>query len=413
MGTDLKKFVNPKFIRTIGLEPMRRLLERHRESLEHFELRLLDGEDRGARAALEAFFAGPQDQCPDGLVADLHRITELGTVHGLRLILGQAIRMGIDLPPEGAPDDDLSRQDPKHMAVRVFLDFPKLFEAAADMLALTARSSLSEFAGVLAGIEADLGTGRREAFKAAAATMLEADHCGQHCRVGWYEDADCVNAVVTHGSIVRTAAVLRGQEEHIVSYRAAEHAVLSYSAATGRIKIGGGTPLRRSALAELFADKVLGRSGFFAGPDAQNLYTLAPIERVGCDFAFTHAFDKAIRRVRIVEAQADQLSLDRFTGHTRVVATSVTRDGDGGALHQLAESMRSRCFAPDWRLRHVVIRVNIDASTGRPGQVTVKIRPPASAIFSRHWFEERIMTLLQRNGLVHERYAYGAVIAAE
>ena len=90
--------------------------------------------------------------------------------------------------------------------------------------------------------------------------------------------------------------------------------MLSYSAATGRIKIGGGTRLRRSALSELFADKMLGRSGFFAGPDAQNLYTLAPIERTGCGFAFHHAFDPAIRQVRIVEAQADRLSMDRFTG---------------------------------------------------------------------------------------------------
>ena len=138
--------------------------------------------------------------------------------------------------------------------------------------------------------------------------MFEVDHCGCYCRVGWYEDADTVNLVVTHGSIVRTTPILQGDEERVISYRAAENAVLSYSAATGRIKIGGGTPLRRSALAELFADKMLGRSGFFAGPDAQNLYTLAPIERIGCGFAFNHAFDPAIRQVRIVEAQADQLS---------------------------------------------------------------------------------------------------------
>ena len=53
--------------------------------------------------------------------SDLHRIPDLGTVHGLRLILGQAIRMSIDIPPEGAPDDDLSRQDPKQMAARVLI----------------------------------------------------------------------------------------------------------------------------------------------------------------------------------------------------------------------------------------------------------------------------------------------------
>ena len=191
---------------------------------------------------------------------------------------------------------------------------PKVFDAASDMLALTARSSLAEFAGLREGVEADMSDGARAAFEAAAAKMFEADHCGRYCRVGWYDDADTVNLVLTHGSIVRTAAILRGDEERLVSYRAAENAVLSYSAATGRIKIGGGTRLRRSALSELFADKMLGRSGFFAGPDAQNLYTLAPIERTGCGFAFQHGFDPAIRKVRIVEAQADRLSVDRFSG---------------------------------------------------------------------------------------------------
>jgi hypothetical protein len=405
--------VNPKFIRTISLEPMRRLLERHRDALEHFDPGLLDGDDWSARAALEAFLSGPQDLCPDGLVADLHRIADLGSVHGLRLILAQAARMGIIIPPEHASEEDLSHHDPKHIALRVFLDFPTVFEAAADMMALTARPSLSEFAGPLTGVEADLGAEKRKAFEGAAARMLEADHCGRHCRIGWYDDADCVNLVVTHGSIVRTAAVLRGHEEHIVSYRAAETAVLSYSATTGRIRVGGGTRLRRFALAEIFADKMLGRSGFFAGPDAQNLYTLAPVERVGCGFAFTHAHDPAIRRVRIVEAQADQLSVDLATGHTRIGATAVARDGDGGALDQLADTMRSRSFRPDWRLRHIVIRVYIDAGIGRPSQITAKITPPASAIFARHRFEERIMTLLQRNGFLHERYADSAAIAAE
>jgi hypothetical protein len=117
--------------------------------------------------------------------------------------------------------------------------------------------------------------------------------------------------------------------------------------------------------------------------------------------------------VRIVEAQADQLSLDQFTGQTRIGATSVARDGDGGALDRLAETMRSRSFGPDWRLRHIVVRVNIDAGTGRPGQVTARITPPASAIFARHRFEDRIMNLLQRNGLVHDKYANSAAIAAE
>ena len=267
MSNNLKKFVCPKFTRTIDPVLMARLFERHRDLLGDFDLQALRGDADGARGALEAFFAGPEERCPDGLVADLHRVADLGTAHGLRIMLDQSRRMGIALPPERSPDGDERRQDPKHVALRVFLDHPRVFEAAADMLALKARSKLAEFGGFDAGVEADLGVARREAFEAGAAKMFEADHCGRYCRVGWYEDGDSVNLVLTHGSIVRTTAILRDDEERLVSYRAAQNAVLSYSAATGRIRIGGGSSLRRSALAELFADRMLDRSGFFSGPD--------------------------------------------------------------------------------------------------------------------------------------------------
>ena len=412
MPNSLRKFASPKFTGTIDPVLMARLFERHRHLLGDFDLEALRGDADGARCFLEAFFAVPQDRCPEGLVADLHRIAELGTGQGLRLLLAQAARLGIVIAPESHPDDADRRHDAKHVALQVFLNHPMVFDAASDMLALTARSSLAEFAGLREGVDADLSGGARAAFERGAAKMFEADHCGRYCRVGWYDDADTVNLVLTHGSIVRTAAILRGDEERLVSYRAAENAVLSYSAATGRIKIGGGTRLRKSALSELFAATILGRSGFFAGPDAQNLYTLAPIERTGCGFAFRHAFDPAIRTVRIVEAQADRLSVDPFSGTARLASTFVARDDQGGALEQLAEAMRSPVFGPDRRLRHIVFRVSIDTGVGRPGQITAKIAPPGRATFNRHRFEQSILTLLHRNGLVHDRYAYSAAIAA-
>lgn len=412
MANDLKKFVTPRFTRTVDPALIARLLERHQDRMPGFDVAALQGDAAAARNSLETLFAGLEEHCSEGLVADLHRIAELGTAHGLRLLLAQASRPGLAIAPEHAAGGTDRRQDSRHVALRIFLDHPNVFDAASDMLSLTARSSLAEFAGAEAGIEADLSDGARAAFETAAAKMFEVDHCGCYCRVGWYEDAGAINLVLTHGSIVRTTPILHGREERVISYRAAENAVLSYSAATGRIKIGGGTRLRRSAMAELFADKMLGRSGFFAGPDAQNLYTLAPIERAGCGFVLNHAFDPAIRKAQIVEAQADQLSMDRFTGNMRLASSVSARAGRGGALDRLAETMGSQGFGSNWRLKHIVIRLNIDAGSGCPVQVSIMIKPPSRAIFKRHRFEERIITLLHRNGLVHDRYADSAAIAA-
>jgi hypothetical protein len=190
MSNNLRKFVSPKFTRTIDPELMVRLLERHRHRLGTFDLHALRGDANAARDALETFFAGPEEHCPEGLVADLHRMAELGTAQGLRLLLAQAARLRIVIAPETHASDADRRMDPKHVALRVFLDHPKVFDAASDMLALTARSSLAEFAGLREGVEADMSDAARTAFETAAAKMFEADHCGRYCRVGWYDDAD-------------------------------------------------------------------------------------------------------------------------------------------------------------------------------------------------------------------------------
>jgi hypothetical protein len=243
--------------------------------------------------------------------------------------------------------------------------------------------------------------------------MFEADHRGCYCRVGWYTDADEVNLVITHGSLVRTTPIVDGGAERVISYRAAEHAVLSYSAIAGRLKIGGVAKARRAELAEVFASTMLNRPGFFAAQDAQNLYTLAPIERVGRAYRLNHAFDAGIREVQIVAAQADLMGANQRTGQLRVLRSVSSRDGFENALAGLSDGMRGEPFGNEWRLNHVDIRVHFDVPGSRPAKVTVKVKPPASAIFKRHRFEDRIMTLLRRNGLVHDRFAYHAAIAAE
>lgn len=183
MAKNLKKFVNPKFTRTIGLEPLRRLLERHRDALTGLELAVFDGPPEAARTAVQDFFAGPEENYPEGLVADLHRIAELGNAEGLRLLLEQARREGVTMVPERGADAEV-RQDPKHVALSVFLDHPRLFDAAADILALTERTSLAEFSGAEEGVEAQLDDRTRAAFEGAAAAMFEADLHGGYCRVG-------------------------------------------------------------------------------------------------------------------------------------------------------------------------------------------------------------------------------------
>ena len=296
MAKNLKKFVNPRFTRTVDPELIVRLLERHRTCCAGSTwTRCAATRTRHARRCRRSS-PDRRRHYPEGLIADLHRIAELGDACGLRLLLDQAARLGVGIAPER--DGGERRQDPKHVALRVFLDHPAVFDAASDMLALIARSSLAEFAGLRGGCR-----GRPERRARGPLSKPPRRRCSRSTTAAATAASagtttpTTVNLVVTHGSIVRTTPILRGGEERVISYRAAEQAVLSYSAATGRMKIGGGTQLRRSG-----AGRALRRQdarSVRASSPVRTRRTSTPWRRSsasGAGFAFNHAFDRAIRR---------------------------------------------------------------------------------------------------------------------
>ena len=134
--------------------------------------------------------------------------------------------------------------------------------------------------------------------------------------------------------------MIEGADDRVITIREAERAVLSYSPVTGRLKIGGFAKARRSELAEIFAKTMLMHPNFFAAPDAQNLYTLLPVERARFEFTFNHAFDPDIRRVQITEVQVDRLGTDPRSGQSRTWWSHTTRDGRENALTRLRDDTR-------------------------------------------------------------------------
>ena len=413
MAKDLKKFVNARFVRTIDLGLMRRLLDRHAGALTGLDLSLLGREPEPARQMLLEFFAGPEDGYPNDLLIDLHAIAELGTANGQQLLLEQARRRHVPVQPANDNDGEgQALQEPKQFALHMFLNHPAVFTAASDMLSYTTLSSPSEFDGVEEGVEAHLDDEARGNFERAAEELFELELRGRYCHVSWYEDGDEVLVVAKHGAQLRTTEVIEGADDRVITYREAERAVLSYSSLTGRLKVGGFPKARRAELAEIFSRTILKRAGFFAAPDAQNLYTLAPVERRGFGFVFEHAFDPGIRRVQITEVQADRVGTDLRSGQTRALWSHVTRDGKENALARMRDDAPGISLGPDWRLNHLTLRVHFDVGDARPVTVTVKIKPPRTAMFKRHRFEDRIMNLLRRNGLINDRALGGTAAAA-
>jgi hypothetical protein len=410
---NLKKFVNPRFIKTIDLTLMRALLARHAGKFKGFSLDLLDQEEIDARKALQEFLAGAEEYYPEGLRSDLHRIAELGDARGLEIILTQADREDIDLFPDmktGDEDAPNKAHDPKHIAVRVFLEHPDLFEAAADHMALLAPDRLHEFAGRERGVIVDLTGEKVEAFRTAVAELFRKSFLGDYCRVGDYADADEINLVVSHGSTVSTMPVVDGQQERVISVRQIAHAVLRYSENTGMLRLARIRKAHQPEIAELFASIILERPGFFEGDDAQDLYTLRSVELTGPAFAFDHRHDPGVDKVQIIEAAADLMVPGR-NGYPRVARTLRSRDLGGDALRHFGGTPVS--FAASWRLGELVFRILFKGDGKRQPQVTVKLRPPGVLQFRRTQHEARVMTLIQRNGLMNDRDDFEVVDAAE
>ena len=413
MAGNLKKFVNPRFIKTIDLILMKALLARHEGEFTSFSVDLLDQEDDTARDALHDLLTGAEDSYPEGLRADLHRIAELGDSRGLEVIQTQADRQGIDLFPDmktGDEDAPNKAHDPKHIAVRVFLEHPDLFDAAADHMAMLAADRLHEYAGLERGVTIDLTKEKVEMFGAAVAELFRDAFLGDYCRVGDYADGDEINLVVSHGSMVSTMPVVEGLQERVISVRQIAHAVLRYSENTGMLRLARIRKAHQPEIAELFAAIILERPGFFDGDDAQDLYTLRPVELAGPDFVFDHAYDPMIDRVLIIEAAAD-LMVPGKKGYPRVARTLRSRDLGGEALRHFGGTPVS--FAGSWRLGEIVFRILFKGDGKRQPQVTVKLRPPGVVQFRRTQHEARVMTLIERNGLTNDRDDFAVIDAAE
>ncbi len=411
MASDVRKFTSKRFLANIDLGLMQALFARHFAAGESPVA--FDAKPDEVRASLTAYFNAPVTDWSEGMIADLHRVKDLGKESGLQLILAEARRQGISLysDAERADDGPPTKYEAKHVALHTYLNHPEVFEAAADFQALRAPTAMAEFRGPDRDVDADLTEETKDAFRAAILKILAEDLHGDFCRVAPYEDDDEISVVLSHGAPIKTMPIVAGDREEVIPIQAMKYATLRYSASEGLLRIGGVAKARQTDVAEAFATHILGRPGFFAGKDARDLYALDAIAEIGPDFAFEHAFDERIREVRIVAATALLYEHDEEEQRFKFVRSLESKDASGSALQHL----RSACvrFGRAWRLGEITFRVFFDVGAKRPAQVTVRLKPPGTLAFRRTRFEKAIHTLVARNGLEVDRDALRLVEAAE
>jgi hypothetical protein len=66
-----------------------------------------------------------------------------------------------------------------------------------------------------------------------------------------------------------------------------------------------------------------------------------------------------------------------------------------------------------YRISHIVIALGFDIGASRLARLTVKLKPPGSAVFRRQRFEGRVLDLLRLKGLCRERGSAASAVAAQ
>ena len=408
MARKVRKFVDREFARTVDLDLLARFLQPYVDTIA-FDWAALPPDDAEKREAIFQFFCGADERFPPRLQNALHGVSTLSTPGGCRLLQEQADLRGVALVPreelEGAGDG--RHLNPRHIALRAYLDHREIFERALDISAFWTVTSPLELLGAREGVEARHEEAlARDAFRVAAAAYFASRYNGRYCDVRWYPEDDEVNILVLHGRNPRTANVEQDGGEQTLTYREIAQDTIRYHVATGRVKIGAVSAPDRKKLVELFAEHLLGEPDFFKGSGSNRLYTLEPIRRQGTAFRFHHDWDKEVVAVLVREIQIDE-GEHEVNGRIRYSPWANTMRDARDAIGRLAEIAPDVEFQ-DLQITYIKLEFHFKIA-GRESRVMVKLKPPNIASFRDHSFERSIMEHLERNGL---RIASAAVPAA-
>jgi hypothetical protein len=384
---DIKRFVDKKFLYTVDLQLLRRLLEPYQGQMP-LDLDALAANAEEARSRLFEWLTAADESYPSQMLEDLHRISELSTELGMGILRARAEALGIKLiPAEEMDEGEGMHLNPRYVALRAFLDHRKVFDSAVDILTFFDNRSPGEFVGEEEGVPPRMTDAAQLAFEQQAAEFFNSRYQGHYCRTRWYPDEDGVNLLVIHGNIPVSTVTIEEDEERPRTFREVRQDTITYDQHTGRVKVTASGDEEKQHLCDIFAETILGRPSFFQQQGSRNLYTLARIVQEGPMFQLDGEWDPELVDARLTEIQVD--SGERGGWMMRV------RDPQDALLHLL-----DKCPELDLSKAHInYVKLRFVFSSGtRKRKKTVKIKPPSVASFNRSSLEAKVLEHLRRNG---------------
>jgi len=408
MAKNIKKFVNRDFTKTVDLDLLKRLIDPYASTI-HLDWNALPADENERREAIFEFFRGTDETFPAELLDALHKIMVLSNESGARLLHEQADLAGVAIIP---PDEaDAKIVTPRHLALRAYLEQCAVFDLTLDKFAFWAVKSPPEFSGSREGIESrHTDEVAKEAFRAAAASYFAGRYLGRYCDVRWYPEEDQICVLVLHGKNAVTANVEENGSERTLTYREIAQDTIRYHSASGRVWVSATAAAESKKLAELFAEHMIGDKDFFKGANADQIYTLSPIQQQGTAFHFNHAWDPETNAILLKEIQIDE-GEHEVEGKVRYSPWAMTVRDSRNAITRLVELAPDVDF-DDLRINYVKLEFRFE-SNGREHKVLVKVKPPNIAIFRNHAFEKQIREHLERNGIRLARQPVPTAAAAK
>jgi hypothetical protein len=412
MAKRIRNFIDRAFSRTVDLELLHRLLSPHLGQID-FDWDGLPEDDAERREAIFDLFAKADLRFPASLQFALFNISTLSTDAGARIIQEIASEAGIDVLSEyrleNAPDD--LRFTPRFIALVTWLDHRPVFDRALSAAAFLAHSTKLERDADREDVEPRHNeAGVQEAFAEAARLHFASRYNGQYCDVRWFEEEDLLRVLILHGSKAETKNVDQEGAEDTLKFREIVQSTIEYDPRRGSIAVGSKSAADAKKLVKLFGEHVLGDGDIFEASAKEELYTLAPLQRLGPAFRFRFDPEGEITHVALREVRVDEAQITA-TGRLRRSPWFLTLGDSENALKRLKEVACDLDVA-DVRIVHAKIDVTIEVDDSEI-VVPVTIRPPRTVSMRDHSHERLILDMLEDNDIRKRRGADQAAAAAE
>lgn len=236
---------------------------------------------------------------PAGLAADLERIDDLADERGAGSLIDGAARLGADAGSLG--------RDPLEVAVRTFLDHPRLFESAHTRRILETLRGTTEFIGQRPGPPRPLDLPAIQAVEADLGRQFAARSRSPHCQLTIGRDRDRTVFTVSHGALVRADEALDERPMMVseapmpvyftgrsVHYRPERRDIVVYEADAGRLRIRARDAPTMRAYRASFGSLLFGDEAWFGDDE---VVSLEPLVRLG---AAVELPTPGLREVRLV-----------------------------------------------------------------------------------------------------------------